>query len=129
MRARGWLAALLVLVAARPALAERDFRIGTTPFAQAEILDARAIASLAGQPAILVTLTDAARSKLTKASTAAIGQSLDGQLDGRTLPGPIVREAIADGMIELSGPTDFAEGEALALRIAGKPPVPDSLEE
>lgn len=129
MRAKAWLVAPLVLMAARPAFAERDFRIGSTPFSQAEILDARAIASGSGQPAILVTLTEAAQPKLAAASRAAMGQTLDAILDGRALTGPIVREAIEDGMIELLGPTDFAEGDALALRISGKPPVPDSLEE
>lgn len=129
MRASAWILGLLALIAARPALAERDFRIGATAFSMAEILDARAIASGTGQPAILVTLAEAAQPKLAAASRAAIGQRLDAVLDGRALTGPVVRAAIEDGMIELSGPADFAEGDALALRISGKPPLPDSLDE
>lgn len=133
MRARrsalATLAALLALTAAQPAVAERDFRIGTTAFSMAEVLDARSLATLGGEPAILVTLNDTARAKLEAASRAALGQAITALLDGQLLSGPVVQEPISDGTIELTGIKDFTEGEALALKISGKPPAPDSLEE
>ena len=118
-----------LLLAATPAFAARDFRINDTPFAEAEILDARGTATLAGEPAILVTLADAARRKLQALSAAALGQPIRAQIGTTSLSGPIVRDPITDGVIELSGCANFAACEALAERISGKPPVPDSLEE
>jgi preprotein translocase subunit SecD len=129
MLAKRLMAALCLLFVASPALAERDFRINDTPFAQAEILDARGTASLGGEPAILVTLTEKARAKLQKLSAAALGKAIIATLDGRSMTGPVLHEPIADGMIELTGFKDFPESEVLAERISGKPPVPDSLEE
>ena len=45
---------------ASPALAARDFRIGTERFAESDILDARALPSADGTPVVMITLTEAA---------------------------------------------------------------------
>jgi preprotein translocase subunit SecD len=129
MLAKRFIAALFLLFAAAPALAERDFKINGMAFSQTEILDARGTASLSGEPAILVTVSEKARAKLQSLSAAVLGKAITASLDGRTLNGPVVRDPIADGMIELTGFADFSESEAVAERISGKPPLPDSLEE
>ena len=121
--------ALLVLVAASPALAARDFRISGEAFAEADILDARGLASIGGEPAVLITLAPKAAPRLQKLTARAAGQPLVVTLDGKALTGPVVREPIRDGTIELTGFASFDEGEAIAKLISGKPPVPDSLDE
>lgn len=123
------LTVISALLLATPARAERDFRIAGTAFAQSDILDARGTASLAGEPAILITFADKARAKLLQLSATLIGKPLPITLDGRALIAPVLREPLADGMVELTGFKSFEEGEALAKLISGKPPVPDSLEE
>ncbi|MFM1982924.1 MAG: hypothetical protein RJB22_1643 [Pseudomonadota bacterium] len=123
------LALIATMLLASPALAERDFRIANTPFAQAEVLDARGTASLAGEPAVLITLADTAHAKLQRLTAALIGQALPVSLDGRALTAPVLREAVADGMVELTGFASFEESEAVAELISGKPPLPDSLDE
>ena len=125
--------ALLIFAAslglAAPAYAARDFRIGTERFAENDILDARALPSADGTPVVMITLTEAAAPRLRKLTEAMLGKSLPIVLDGKELMAPMVREAIAGGVLEISGLTGFPESEQLALKISGKPPVPDSLEE
>jgi preprotein translocase subunit SecD len=117
------------LVLSSPAFASRDFRIAGEAFAEAEILDARALASLGGEPAILITLTPKAAPRLLRLTKDAAGKTLIVTLDGQPLPGPTLSAPISDGALELPGIASFEEGEALAKAISGKPPVPDSLDE
>jgi preprotein translocase subunit SecD len=121
--------ACAALSLASPAWAARDFRIGGQAFTQADILDARSVASAGGGPAVLVTLAQKAWPRLAALSKLSLGKPLNATLDGKTLTGPIVREAIGDGMIELMGFASFEESEKQAELISGKPPVPDSLED
>ena len=114
---------------ASPALAARDFRIGTERFAESDILDARALPSADGTPVVMITLTEAAAPRLKKLTEAMLGKPLPILLDGKQLMAPVVRDAIAGGVLEISGLKGFPESELLAFKIAGKPPVPDSLEE
>ena len=124
--------AMLALASAwisSPALAARDFRIAGQPFAQTEILDARGLATAAGEPAILVTLTQKASGRLAAISKALLGKPLVATLDGKILTGPVVREPIVDGMVDFTGFASFEESEKQAELISGKPPVPDSMED
>lgn len=126
---RTLLALLATLLLATPAFAERDFRIGTERFSEAEILDARGLPSMGGEPVILVTLAQKAWPRLQKLTTEFLGKPLPVTVDGRTLATPLVRDAIADGVFEISGLASLPESETLAKLISGKPPLPDSLEE
>lgn len=128
MRLWAW-TALASLTISAPALAARDFRIAGQPFAQSEILDARSLATAAGEPAVLVTLTQKSTARLVAISMTLVGKPLVASLDGKQLTGPVVRSVIADGMIELTGFASFADSEKQAELISGKPPVPDSLED
>lgn len=121
-----FLAALLV---ASPALAARDFRIGPEPFAEADILDARALPSVDGMPVLMITLAEQASLRLHKLTAAMVGMPLPVTLDGKQLTAPLVREPIAGGVLEISGLPDMRECERLAREISGKEPLPDSLEE
>ena len=87
------------------------------------------LASIGGEPAILITLTPKAAPRLLRLTTGATGKKLIVTLDGQALPSPVVTAPISDGALELPGLASFAEGEALARTISGKPPVPDSLDE
>ena len=120
---------LMALMVAAPALAARDFRIGTEHFAEAEVLDARAVASVDGMPVLMITLAETAATRLHRLTLSMTGQPLPVLLDGKELSAPIVREPIAGGVLEISGLQDFRECERIAREISGKDPVPDSLEE
>ena len=85
----------ILLGLATPAFAARDFRIGPERFAEADILDARAVASVEGAPVVMITLTEAAAPRLQKLTEAMLGKALPIQLDGKELMAPVVREAIA----------------------------------
>lgn len=126
--ARMMLAALLLSLAS-PAVAARDFRIGPERFSESEVLDARALPSVDGMPVIMITLAEAAALRFQKLTEAMVGQPLSIKLDGKELTAPIVREAIAGGVLEISGLPSLAEGERIARLISGKDPLPDSLEE
>ena len=124
--------AMLALASAwisSPALAARDFRIAGQPFAQTEILDARGLATAAGEPAILVTLTQKASGRLAAISKALLGKPLVATLDGKILTGPVVREPIVDGMVDFTGVASFEDSEKQAELISGKTPEPDSMED
>ena len=121
-----FLSALLIV---SPAIAARDFRIGPERFAESEILDARALPSVDGMPVLMITLAETAALRLHKLTETMVGQTLSITLNGKTLTAPVVREAIAGGVLEISGLQSLREVEQLAREISGKDPVPDSLEE
>lgn len=119
----------IALLASTPAYAARDFSIGPERFSESDILDARALPSADGAPLLMITLTETAASRLQKLTEAMLGKAMPIVLDGRELTAPVVREAIAGGVLEIPGPGTFPESEQMALKIAGKPPLPDSLDE
>ena len=127
------MARLLIFLSAflivSPAFAARDFRIGPERFAESEILDARALPSVDGMPVLMITLAETAALRLHKLTETMVGQPLPITLNGKTLTAPLVREAIAGGVLEISGLPSLREVEQLAREISGKDPVPDSLEE
>jgi len=120
---------LMALTVASPAFAARDFRIGTERFAETEVLDARAVASVDGMPVLMITLAEIAATRLYRLTLTMTGQPLPVLLNGKELSAPIVREPISGGVLEISGLPDFRECERIAREISGKDPVPDSLEE
>lgn len=125
------LAALLLLLMAQSAMAQAGggFAIGGAPFAQAEILDARALPDLGGGAQIMLTLDPKAAARLEALSRAHLAKPLAVTLDGKTLAEPIVQEPIAGGVLTITGGFTLAEAEALAKRISGKDPLPDEFEE
>lgn len=121
--------ALALLGLASPALAERDFRIGSERFAESEILDARALPSVDGMPMLMITLSDSAAPRLKKLTETMVNKELPISLDGKQLTAPIVREPIPGGVLEIAGLFSMEECIRLARLISGKDPLPDSLEE
>lgn len=118
------LAALLLT-----AQAAAGFAIGGESFAQADILDARALPDLGGNASIMLTLTPEAARRLETLSRAQLGKPLPMTLDGKPLMALIVREPIAGGVLTIAGAFTLPEAEALAKRISGKDPVPEEFEE
>ncbi len=113
-------------VAAEPA---RSFTIGGESFAEADIVDARAQPDLDGMASILVTLEPKASARLAVITKRYLRKVMPLQLNGTTLTEPLVLEPIIAGAFQISGRFSVPEAEALALKISGKPPLPDSLEE
>ena len=91
--------------------------VGAVPLAPADILDGRAIAGGDGKPVVMLTLTPAAVARLPKVDVPV-------NIDGYAAA---VRRA--GNTIEIDGQPDFAAATALALRLSGKPPLPDTTDE
>lgn len=98
--------------------------VGGQAVPAAKILDARAIPDMAGKPALMVTLDPATAVAVAGAAKEA---RVAVTLDGRTL-GESPRDLLAgEHVLQLSGAFgDMAASAALAQRISGRDPVPDS---
>ncbi|WP_293883434.1 hypothetical protein [Sphingomonas sp.] len=125
MRTPAALAAVLAVAAAPADL----LTIAGQAFPQADILDARAIADGAGMPNIYVTMTPTAAARLAALSSANLGKPIPIAVGGAVLVNPVVREVITGGAIEISGVGNFAAAVAMAKRISGKDPLPESTDE
>lgn len=123
------LIASLLLVAAPALAATPGFTIAGQPFAQSEVMDARAMPDMDGAASIMLTFTPAAGKRLLAITTAGMGKPLPIALDGKTLVEPLVESPIDGGVMEVSGHFPLSEAEALAKRISGKDPLPDSLDQ
>lgn len=120
----------LLLILATPAhAAERSFLIAGESFPESDIVDARAQPELDGTSSIRITFGEAAAKRIAIATQRLVGKPAHVSLDEATIADPIVREPIRDGVLQLSGAWTLAAAEALAKKISGKEPLPDSLEE
>src|SRR5690606_1606236 len=90
------------------------FAIGGESFAQADILDARALPDLGGGAEIMLTFDPKAARRLEALSRAQPAQPLAVTLDGKTIAAPTLAEPITDGVLTLSGGFTLPEAEALA---------------
>jgi hypothetical protein len=116
-------------VAAKPATPPKTyptgvFAIAGKPVAARDILDARALPDMQGKPSLMITLTPTAADAI---GTAAGPPRLPCTLDGKPL-GDSTRDALAsDHVLQLSGDFgDYDAAAALARRISGRDPLPDS---
>ena len=116
-------------VAARPGAAPAKtyptgaFVVADHAIKPTDILDARAIPDMAGKPSLMVTLTPAAATAVGAPPGGKLACTLDG-----TLLGASPADALAsDHVLQVSGEFgDYAATAALARRISGRDPVPDS---
>jgi hypothetical protein len=89
-----------------------------------QVLDARALPDMAGKPSLMVTLAPAAASAV---KARAGGDTFPVTLDGKTLGASPAAALAESGALMLSGDYgDYAAASALARRISGHDPVPDS---
>ena len=98
-------------------------------FAESDILDARAQPELDGTSSIRITFSDAAAKRLAALTAGLVGRTAHVTLDAQPVADPMVRETIQDGVLQLGGAWLLEAAEALAKKISGKDPLPDSLEE
>ena len=121
------LALALLLAGSAAVAAGRTYPTGRlevagTPVPPARILDARALPDMAGQPSLMVTLDPA-----TAAVLATGGAPLAVTLDGRPLGATPVDALRSDHVLQLSGGfASYEAAAALARRISGRDPLPDS---
>ena len=120
---------LLLMVGAPGHAAASHFVVAGENFVQADILDARAQPELDGTSSIRITFNEAAAKRIAIITERLIGKPAHVVLDEQAVADPIVREPIRDGVLQLSGAWLIADAEALAKKISGKDPLPDSLEE
>jgi preprotein translocase subunit SecD len=123
------IAAMLLGVSAPAFAGDRNFLIAGEKFDEAEILDARAQPDLGGKATIMITFSAEAAKRLATLSKAHIGKPVRIELDGKALAEPLVQGEITDGIAQISGNFTVPEADALALKIAGKPPLSDGLDE
>ena len=112
-------------VAATP---QPGFAIAGAAIGTSEILDARALPDVSGKASILLTFDAPAAARLRGIFAKNGGKLLPVTLDGQELYTLGVEAPLAGDTLVLPGPYRLEEAEALALRISGKPPLPDSLE-
>ena len=122
-----WLSMLVAAPAA--AQAPAGFTIAGEAFAQRDILDARAMPDVDGTAGIMLTFTPQAAKRLETLTRAGVGKPMPIALDGKVLVEPTVDAPIDGGVVEVSGHFPMAEAEALAKRISGKDPLPDSMDQ
>jgi preprotein translocase subunit SecD len=115
----------LVVVAAAPA---EVLTIGGERFPQADVLDARAVADGEG-PAIFVTFTDAASKRFSMLKARWAGKPIPILLGDKPLTAPMILDPGSENNFQIPGAKTFPDAEALARRISGKAPLPESLEE
>ena len=122
---------LLMLLAGAgvPAAASSGFAIGGEAFSQRDILDARAMPSLDGIATIMLTFTPPAAKRLKALTTTQVGKAMPMTLDGQLLAEPVVAQPIDGGVIEMDGHFALPQATALAKRISGRDPLPDSLDQ
>ncbi len=122
---------LLALCLSAPVFAAeaRDFSVGGQFFSEADILDARALPGVDGTVIIMVTFSESAAPRFRDITAKFANKPLPFQLDGKVLAQPVMQEPDADGVVEFSAGHDLKGATALAKAIAGKDPLPESLEE
>lgn len=121
-------AVVMLALSASPASA-RTFTIGGMAFTETDIIDARALPSMDGQPLVMISLSEPATKRLEALTRTMIGKMLPIVLDGRTLASPVVKEPLASGTFEIEDVGSMPDVIALARQISGKAPLPDSLDE
>lgn len=126
-----WALPLLSALAATPTRAEpiRDFSVAGQQFTYADIVDARALPTVDGASVIMVTFSELAAKRVSALIKANVQKQLLITLDGVALAQPVRRDIVPDGVIQIQGSFDFGAAEAVAKRISGKAPLPDSLDE
>ena len=103
-----------------------SFAVAGHTVAAKDVLDARAIPDMSGKPSLMVTLTPAAAAAIK----ATAGARLPCTLDGKALGSSPADALTGDHVLQLSGDFgDYDATAALARRISGHDPVPDSLSE
>ncbi len=107
----------------------RDFSIAGQQFSFADVIDARALPAIDGGVEVMVTFSEVAAKRIATLTKANVKKPLAIRLDGKVLAQPVVNEPVADGVIHIFGSFAFKEAEAIAKRISGKDPLPDSLDE
>ena len=121
---------VLIVMLTTPAIAaDRHFQVASEVFGEAEILDARAQPELDGTSSIRITFNESAAKRIATVTMKLVGKPAHVELDNETVADPIVREPIRDGVLQLTGPWTIDGATALAKKISGKEPLPDSLEE
>jgi hypothetical protein len=99
------------------------FVVAGHKLAATDILDARAIPDMAGKPSLMITLTPAAATAI--GGTA--GSKLPCTLDDKPIGASPADALAADHIVALSGDFgDYDAVSALARRISGRDPLPDS---
>lgn len=99
------------------------FTAGGHPIAVKDVLDARAIPDMAGKPSLMITLTPGAAASIH----ATQGVRVPGTLDGKPLGDSPSDSLGSEHVLQLSGDFgDYTATAAIARRISGHDPVPDS---
>jgi hypothetical protein len=99
------------------------FEVAGKPVPPTAVLDARALPDMQGKPSLMVTLAPATAAVLAAGANGTVAATLDGKPLG-TSPADALR---TDHVLQLSGAFgDYPATAAIARRISGRDPLPDS---
>lgn len=80
---------------------------------EADVQQAETAFTPAGEPAVVLTLSDAGRATLAELTRRHLGQPLAFVVDGELRLAPIVEEPVLDGRVALTGFDSLQEAQAL----------------
>jgi preprotein translocase subunit SecD len=122
---------LLLFIVASPAVATgRTFSVEGESFSEADIVDARALPQMSAGAVILITFSDQAAKRIATMTSKLKEKNAAVVLDGQTISTPRIVEPVLDGALQISGSQwSIDTAAALAKRISGKDPLPESLDE
>lgn len=100
-----------------------SFSVGGHVVAARDVMDARALPDVAGNPSLMVTLTPAAAAAIGAKDGAPVSCLLDGKPIGTGPAEPLASEHV----LQISGTfASFDAAAAIARRISGRDPLPES---
>ena len=92
--------------------------IGDIAFTAADIAGATQEWDDLGTPIVVVTFTEAGRTKFDQAQHGRVGQALEIRVDGELVASPLLMEIVAGDRISITGSFTREQATALARRIA-----------
>ncbi|AEI37121.1 MAG: hypothetical protein ABF461_02650 [Zymomonas mobilis subsp. pomaceae] len=103
------------------------FYIGEVKIDPTEIIDARALPQLKGNPVIMLTLTGEGTEKLTDATAGnGFSQMIEIRFKGKMLSQLVLGSPISDNVLTFSVPLTYQQAQSIAADIAQKKPLPES---
>ncbi|MFT8735910.1 MAG: hypothetical protein ABF760_00425 [Zymomonas mobilis] len=108
---------------------KNGFFIGDQLIAPADIIDARALPQLKGNPIIMLTLTGDGTERLTEATAGnGFSQMIEIRFKGAVLSQLVLGSPIRDNVLTFSVPVTYQKAQSIAAEISQKQPLPESTE-
>ncbi|MCA1956505.1 hypothetical protein [Zymomonas sp.] len=108
---------------------KNGFYIGDQLIAPNDIIDARALPQLKGNPIIMLTLTGEGTERLTEATAGnGFSQMIEIRFKGAVLSQLVLGSPIRDNVLTFSVSVPYQKAQNIAAEISQKQPLPESTE-